>query len=267
MGQHKHKHKHKDDKSTSRSTAQRRIERAKKLHRPSFSLHDWSKDYFYGNFHVYRDALDEFSSFTVDADRGEVCKSTDPSDSVVRRIGYDEFEALEKLTEPAVILDIPYRDNWSAVQNWPKLLLESDRTHHFRNRMFKCGEDDDGRKVKVRMKYFQSYIKKNRDDSPLYIFDTNFDTDKVCKSILDDYKVPSLFRDDLFNLISEQRRPPYRWFLVGPERSGTTLHIDPLSTAAWNTLIHGKKRWVLVRNLSFNMYTSTEVRCPNFVYV
>jgi histone arginine demethylase JMJD6 len=132
---------------------------------------------------------------------------------------------------------------WSAVRRWPLGSLK--RCEDLQDRHFKCGEDDDGKSVKVKLRHFLKYLRSNRDDSPLYIFDSAFDDDRHAKSILDDYRVPVYFRDDLFRLVKESRRPPYRWFLVGPERSGTCVHLDPLATNAWNTLIEGQKRWVL----------------------
>jgi hypothetical protein len=54
-------------------------------------------------------------------------------------------------------------------------------------------------------------MKYNKDDSPLYIFDGNFDNDDVSSSLLSDYAVPPYFPDDLFRLVGEKRRPPYRW--------------------------------------------------------
>lgn len=109
----------------------------------------------------------------------------------------------------------------------------------------KCGEDDDGRSVRVKLKHFLKYQALQTDDSPLYIFDSSFDDRKETQPLLADYRVPSYFPEDLFELVGESRRPPYRWFLIGPKRSGTTLHIDPLGSSAWNTLLVGRKRWVL----------------------
>ncbi len=106
----------------------------------------------------------------------------------------------------------------------------------------KVGEDDDGKTLRVALRDFVNYSKFNRDDSPLYVFDQGF-----CeKHGRDFYQIPKFCgRDDLFELVGEARRPPYQWFLLGPQRSGTCVHVDPLGTAAWNTLLAGRKRWVL----------------------
>ena len=41
-------------------------------------------------------------------------------------------------------------------------------------------------------------------------------------------------------------QPATRWLLLGAARSGTAMHVDPINTAAWNTVTHGVKRWALV---------------------
>jgi len=110
----------------------------------------------------------------------------------------------------------------------------------------KVGEDDDGRKIKIKFKYFADYCRNNKDDSPLYLFESGMDSNGQTAGLLSDYSVPwAYFPGDLFGLASHEYRPPYRWFCIGPERSGTTVHRDPLGTHAWNAVTSGVKRWVL----------------------
>ena len=65
--------------------------------------------------------------------------------------------------------------------------------------------------MQVKLKYFLRYMQHQRDDSPLYIFDSHFDEYETSKFLLEDFRVPDYFPDDLFSLVGERRRPPYRF--------------------------------------------------------
>merc|ERR1719469_1262298 len=64
---------------------------------------------------------------------------------------------------------------------------------------------------------------------------------------MNDYKPIKYFEHDLFSdLLGDSHAPPHRWFLIGPQRSGSNLRQDPLGTSAWNCSVSGRKRWILI---------------------
>lgn len=125
--------------------------------------------------------------------------------------------------------------NW----NFPDLLAK------YKTCKLKVGEDDEGYPLKLKLNHFIEYLIFNKDDSPLYLFQSSIESRRLIKDIVNDYQVPKYFVDDYFKLLGSDDRPPYRWFLVGPKRSGTTMHCDPLSTSAWNASVQGHKKWIL----------------------
>jgi len=117
----------------------------------------------------------------------------------------------------------------------------------FGESLFKIGESDSGRKLKVTLNEYIQYTLFGRDDSPLYMFESSLEDHPQAKTMVPEYLPPKFLRQDLFTeLLGEEKAPPHRWFLIGPKRSGSEIHQDPLGTSAWNTSVQGHKRWLLI---------------------
>ncbi len=94
---------------------------------------------------------------------------------------------------------------------------------------------------KMLFKDYIDYILTTDDTDPLYLLD--WFVDKNCPELRADYSVPSYFHSWADQLI-EPLRPKFLAFYIGPKHSGSKLHIDILSTSAWNAVFKGAKLWV-----------------------
>ena len=178
----------------------------------------------------------------------------DSYDNVLRidstRVSKKEFiKKFEKRNIPVVITGCT--TEWPAQSEWTIENLYKKYKHE----KFKVGEDDNEKVVFMSLQYYLQYATSDPygaalDDSPLYIFDATFGKRKLHHSfkkmkkenesktynpeksqstvhLVEDYRVPEYFQDDLFQLVGG-RRPPFRWIVIGPARSGTGIHLDPL---------------------------------------
>ncbi|CAG8483560.1 7747_t:CDS:2, partial [Scutellospora calospora] len=221
---------------------ERKVKKAKLNARSELDIFEWSKFGYANNNYWISPSADKLSRI----DESQVSR--------------EEF--IEKYEVPGLPVVITGCSKaWTAEIKWNKEELLRNYARH----KFKIGEDDKRNPVHMTFKYYMHYLETEglKDDSPLYIFDSSFGrrgkskktsveepkrkdlNPKSRECLLKDYKVPTYFDDDLFRFTSERRRPPYRWFVLGGERSGTGIHIDPLGTSAWNTLLVGHKRWCL----------------------
>eukprot|EP01120_Amphizonella_sp_Union-15-10_P006336 TRINITY_DN2017_c0_g1_i1.p1 TRINITY_DN2017_c0_g1~~TRINITY_DN2017_c0_g1_i1.p1 ORF type:complete len:460 (-),score=75.50 TRINITY_DN2017_c0_g1_i1:63-1442(-) len=142
------------------------------------------------------------------------------------------IEEFEKPGIPVIITDAI--DHWPAMKKWtPDQLLKKYGDIKFRT----------GGGFKMSLSNYFQYLETQTEPVPLYLFDQNFAYN--AKEMSTDYQVPVYFSEDLFKIVGEDDRPPYRWILIGPSRSGAPFHTDPRGTSAWNAVIQGSKRWAL----------------------
>ena len=226
------------------------VRSAKKKHRTDIPAEAWSRQ---GYYKIWNKAKKSIINACNDVDIDTVRRVTYKASAKGQRDGdvvdlkefVRRFEQPNGKGKPCVVKGLC--DEWPASTKWSLSSLRE----RFGNELLKCGEDDDGNTIKMKLKHFFRYMASHdedgarRDDSPLYIFDSNLERNKNLSKLLAEYTVPPLFSEDLFRHVGEARRPPYRWFLIGPERSGSTVHIDPLGTSAWNSLISGRKLWAV----------------------
>ncbi|CAM9822088.1 unnamed protein product [Chrysoparadoxa australica] len=166
----------------------------------------------------------------------------------------------ESTNRPVVLTGIVTQ--WPAFKKWSRQhLLDQYGTSAFH-----------GGGLDFTLKSYLKYADSTCDELPMTIFDKAFA--ERCPSLGSDYTVPPMFQDDLFQVLGKDR-PDYRWFIAGPPRSGleelsisclhsfnqsinhphilsssatlsSKFHVDPNNTNAWNALIRGRKRWLML---------------------
>lgn len=155
----------------------------------------------------------------------------------INTITVDEFEEkYGKPGKPVVITGIT--NDWDAVvkNDWDldHLLHKNYSSLRFK---YICGIA-----MLTMDKYLLYASRCDDDDTPIYLFDKTFG--ETNPYILQQYNYPKHFSKCYFQQYC-QKPPPFRWFLIGPQRSSSSFHQDPLSTCAQNMLTQGLKKWVM----------------------
>eukprot|EP00961_Rhodomonas_salina_P057455 772287-Rhodomonas_salina.1 len=113
-------------------------------------------------------------------------------------------------------------------------------SNKYKDRLFQCGVNRDTGEPEVMA--ISDFLQLQ--DTSIQVFDPAFESD--CPEMLDHYTPPLQVQgeNDLLHLLDPDR-PDFRWFLLGLKGSGTPLHIDPLCSSAWNSLVSGRKKWII----------------------
>jgi Cupin-like domain len=168
----------------------------------------------------------------------------------INNISPEEFLKYESRNKP-VVLSGACR-SWKAMERW---ISHEYLDQKSLGRCFRATSGAAPLPINFTLKSYVHYCSTVLEEAPLYLFDRSALLEG--SPLQDDYFPdlqancpyidPSRISEnghDLFQLLGEGARPDHTWLIVGPQRSGSSFHIDPNCTHAWNAAICGRKRWI-----------------------
>ena len=150
-----------------------------------------------------------------------------------RSLSVAEFASrFEAARSPVILTNI--------VSSWPAAAwTEESLRGRFGSGKFNVGGHE------MQLDNFFDYCRATVDEQPLYLFDKAFAT--KAPPLAREYTPPHFFAPerDLFDALPADCRPDFRWLIIGGTRSGSSWHIDPNASSAWNAVLCGEKKWIL----------------------
>ena len=147
-------------------------------------------------------------------------------------------EFVERYEQPGVpVILTGMVGKWAASTDWTRARL----LERFGDVEFRVSAN-----VDMTLKDYLAYADKvgtfgHREERPLYLFDKDFC--RKCPEMAGEFDIPAYFSQDLMSVLGE-RRPDYKWLIIGPRGAGSSFHVDPNENFAWNATISGRKKWV-----------------------
>lgn len=219
----------------------------------SYKIEDWYK---YQYAHKFKDLREGWLKDINEIDQQHINNTTPELTGIrgvdrfhYKDVSYEWFvQHYEKTGTPCMISG--FTDEWE-MNKWTLKNMVSD---HIKNEFVKVGKDHSGRRLDVDFEVYAQYVHTNKDDSSVYLFESQIDRTPGLAKIFDAYTPPTWFTKDLLDFCPADRRPPCRWFCIGQMGTGTTIHADPLYLLAWNSVLAGRKIWI-----SFDEKTPEEI--------
>ena len=190
------------------------------------------------NIEIKQTWVERFTVPEIDCRNEDEDESETSTSKSIERAFREEFE---KNNRPVVLRGLA--KNWKAIEKWKtnEALLKE-----YGEETFLVGG------YRTSLKNYVSYClrENDMDDNKLLLFDPKA-KEEMWTENTGVFEEGSLFHNiftrdgDYFKVLGEEKRPHYKWVIFGPNRSGSTFHVDPNGTSAWNAVIRGRKKWIL----------------------